>query len=84
MDGLWDVKRILGTVPVHEDGSALFRVPAYTPIAVQPLDEEGRALQIMRHWFTAMPGEVLSCIGCQEHANEAVPGRETFAFRNPP
>ena len=37
-DGSWDVKRILGTVPVYEDGSAHFIVPANTPISVQPLD----------------------------------------------
>ncbi|MGQ9760594.1 MAG: SUMF1/EgtB/PvdO family nonheme iron enzyme [Thermogutta sp.] len=84
MDGPWDVKRILGTVPVEDDGSAFFRVPAYTPVAVQPLDEEGRALQIMRSWFTAMPGEVLSCIGCHEHANEVVPNIQTYAGVKPP
>jgi len=67
MDGPWDIKRVLGTVPVEPDGSALFRVPAYTPIAVQPLDENGQALQLMRSWFTAMPGEVVSCTGCHEH-----------------
>ena len=27
------------------------------PIAVQPLDAEGKAVQLMRSWFTAMPGE---------------------------
>jgi len=84
MDGPWDVKRILGTVPVQEDGSAFFRVPAYTPIAVQPLDGEGRALQIMRSWFTAMPGEVLSCIGCHEHPNDVVPNLSTLAASQPP
>ena len=65
----WDVKRILGTVPVDADGSALFRIPANTPIAIQPLDEEGRALQLMRSWLTARPGETLSCVGCHEMAN---------------
>lgn len=84
MDGPWDVKRILGTVPVEPDGSALFRVPAYTPIAVQPLDEDGRALQTMRSWFTAMPGETLSCVGCHEHPNTGPPNRYTLASRNPP
>ncbi len=58
IDGPWDVKRVLGTVPVEADGSAIFRVPANTPISVQPLDAEGKALQLMRSWFTAMPGEV--------------------------
>ncbi len=65
-DGPWDVKRIVGTVPVASDGSAYFCVPACTPIAVQPLDAEGKSLALMRSWFTAMPGEVLSCVGCHE------------------
>jgi formylglycine-generating enzyme required for sulfatase activity len=66
VDGPWDVHRILGTVPVREDGSAMFRVPANTPIALQPLDAEGKAMQVMRSWLTAMPGEFLSCVGCHE------------------
>ena len=66
IDGGWDVKRILGTVPVEADGSALFRVPANTPLIVQPLNAEGMAQQQMRSWFTAMPGETLSCVGCHE------------------
>ncbi len=69
VEGPWDVRRILGTVPVMPDGSAFFKVPANTPIAVQPLDSEGKALQVMRSWFTAMPGEVLSCVGCHEPQN---------------
>mgnify|MGYP005834032231 CR=1 FL=1 len=84
MDGPWDPKRILGTVPVEEDGSALFRVPANTPISVQPLDAEGKALQLMRSWMTAMPGETLSCVGCHEHQNTTPPARHTLAFRRPP
>lgn len=84
MDGPWDVKRILGTVPVEPDGSALFYVPAYTPISVQPLDEQGQALQLMRSWFTAMPGEKVSCVGCHEPTNTAPPPRMTLALRRPP
>ncbi len=75
MDGPWDIKQVLGTVPVAADGSAYFRVPAYTPIAVQPLDGEGKALQVMRSWFTAMPGEVISCVGCHEAQNRAPTSR---------
>ena len=71
VDGPWEPRCILGTVPVNEDGSALFKVPANTPISVQPLDEQGRALQLMRSWFTAMPGEVLSCVGCHEEQNSS-------------
>jgi len=81
MDGPWDIKRVLGTVPVEPDGSALFRVPANTPIAVHPLDEEGKSLQVMRSWFTAMPGEVLSCTGCHEQQNSVPVNRQTIAGR---
>jgi len=84
MDGPWDIKRVLGTVPVEEDGSAFFKVPANTPISVQPLDAEGKALQIMRSWMTAMPGEVLSCVGCHEPQNAGVPVRRTAASTRPP
>jgi formylglycine-generating enzyme required for sulfatase activity len=69
MDGPWDVRTIIGTVPVEDDGSANFTVPAMTPIAIQPLDAEGKAVQLMRSWFTCRPGEVLSCIGCHEDPN---------------
>jgi formylglycine-generating enzyme required for sulfatase activity len=84
MDGPWDIKRILGTVDVETDGSAMFIVPANTPIAVQPLDSEGKALQIMRSWFTAMPGENLSCIGCHEDKNRVPPPRPSMAARKKP
>lgn len=70
-DGPWEAKRVLGTVPVEEDGSAWFRVPAKTPISVQPLDEEGKALALMRSWMTAQPGENLSCVGCHERSSDA-------------
>ncbi len=84
IDGPWDVHRILGTVPVEEDGSAVFRVPANTPVAVQPLDAEGKALQIMRSWFVGMPGEKVSCVGCHERLSDAPPVRTTLAMRKPP
>lgn len=83
-DGPWEPKRILGTVPVEEDGSAFFRVPANTPISIQPLDADGRALQLMRSWMTAMPGEIVSCVGCHEKQNSAPSNRRTIASRQTP
>ena len=62
----WDIKRMLGTVPVEEDGSAIFKIPANTPISIQPLDKDGVAIQWMRSWLTGMPGEVVSCDGFAE------------------
>jgi len=79
MESSWDTKRVLGTVPVHDDGSAMFRVPANTPITIQPLDERGQALQLMRSWMVAMPGEVLSCAGCHEDRNAVTPSRSVLA-----
>ena len=66
----WDIKRLLGTVPVEEDGSVIFKVPANTPISIQPIDKDGVAIQWMRSWVTGQPGEVVSCIGCHEDQNQ--------------
>lgn len=83
-DGPWDVKRILGTVPVEEDGSAFFTVPANSPLSIQPIDERGQALQLMRSWLVGMPGEAISCAGCHEPQNEVSSVRPALAARRPP
>ena len=80
----WDIKRLMGTVPVEEDGSVIFKIPANTPISIQPLDEEGAAVQWMRSWFTGMPGEVISCVGCHEDQNKiAIPKRVIASQKAP-
>ena len=84
LDGPWDVKRILGTVPVEADGSAHFTIPANSPISLQPVDEKGQALQLMRSWMVGMPGEKVSCIGCHENQSGApVPGPSVAQLRAP-
>ncbi len=83
-DGPWDVRAVIGTVPVEADGSASFTVPANIPIAIQPLDKDGAALQLMRSWFTAMPGEVVSCVGCHTRSHLApITSRTAAASRAP-
>ncbi len=82
--GPWEVMRIIGTVPVYEDGSAMFSVPANTPLTVQPLDEQGKAVQLMRSWFTAMPGETVSCVGCHEQPKQIPITHNRLAARRPP
>lgn len=84
MDGPWDIKRVHGTVPVEADGSAFFKIPANTPISVQPLDSEGKALQLMRSWFVGMPGENVSCVGCHDDQNTASVVKPTIASRREP
>ncbi|UDQ97173.1 SUMF1/EgtB/PvdO family nonheme iron enzyme [Lentisphaerota bacterium WC36G] len=80
----WDVKRILGTVSVEKDGSAMFTGPANTPIAVQPLNKDGQALQLMKSWMVAMPGETLTCVGCHENQNETVKVKRSIASTKVP
>ncbi len=85
LDGPWDIKRILGTVPVEADGSAYFKVPANLPVSIQPLDEKGRALQLMRSWTQSMPGEMASCSGChEENQASAGPNRRLLAMERAP
>ena len=62
----WDVKHVLGEVPVEEDGSAYFEVPAQTPVYFQLVDKFGDVVQTMRSWSTLQPGETFGCVGCHE------------------
>ncbi|MBQ9963613.1 MAG: discoidin domain-containing protein [Clostridia bacterium] len=79
-NGAWDVKRVLGIVPIEEDGSALFSVPSETPVYFQVLDENGCMIQSMRSWSTLMPGEVFSCVGCHEDKNTVPPAMSTVTM----
>lgn len=80
----WDIKRLLGEVPVEPDGSAIFTIPANTPISLQPLDSLGRAIQWMRSWFVGMPGETVSCVGCHEDQNLMPIPKRTIASTKKP
>jgi hypothetical protein len=82
-DGPWDVRRIIGTVPVSEDGSAFFEVPPNIPLMIQPLDEKGRAVQLMRSWVMSMPGEIQTCVGCHEPLNRSTPANRINAHSKP-
>lgn len=79
VESSWDVKRILGTVDVEADGSVCFEMPAKTPVSFQPLDAEGRAVQLMRSWTVGMPGERVSCTGCHEDNRSSVKTKRTLA-----
>jgi formylglycine-generating enzyme required for sulfatase activity len=83
-EGGWEPKILLGTVPVEKDGSAFFELPAITPVAIQPLDDRGQALQIMRSWFVVQPGENMGCVGCHEAPNLTPPSKPALALRKRP
>ncbi len=80
----WDIKRMLGTVPVEEDGSVIFKIPANTPVSIQPLDKDGVAVQWMRSWLTGQPGEIVSCVGCHENQNQIVIPKRVIASQKEP
>ncbi len=66
-------KRILGTVPVEEDGSVFFEVPAEKFVFFQLLDENGMMIQSMRSGTIIQPGEMTGCIGCHDNRRIAPP-----------
>jgi len=66
MGGSFTLERILGTVPVEEDGSAHMTLPALRSIFFIALDENDMSVKRMQSFMTVQPGERLSCLGCHE------------------
>ncbi len=81
-------RAVLGTVPVEEDGSAFFTVPANKELFFQALDEKGMAVQTMRTGTHFMPGENTTCLGCHESKHyagaTAVPAGTPMAMKRKP
>lgn len=71
-------KKVLGTVPVNPDGSACFNIPSRTPVQVQALDKDGRAILTEKTFFYLQPGEKRSCVGCHEAVGTS-PDMKTMA-----
>lgn len=82
-----NVRVYLGTVPVEEDGSAVFKAPAGVPLYFQAVDESGRAVQSMRSAVYLQPGENRGCIGCHEQTQttigQTLPHRTIASLRTP-
>ena len=69
-DDMLGLKVQHGIVPVEQDGSAHFTVPAMRNIYFQALDEDLLAVQTERTYVHYMPGETRSCIGCHALVDE--------------
>lgn len=69
----WCPVRVIGTVPVEQDGSAHFKVPVADNASVyfQALDENHMEVRRMRSSISFQPGECRSCNGC--HETQALP-----------
>jgi len=79
------VKRVIGTVPIEEDGSVAFHAPPGKALHFQLLDEKYRALQTMRSFTGVMPGERRGCLGCHElHSTTPESDLQSIALSNQP
>ncbi len=63
----------LGIVPVEEDGSANFTVPAGKVLYFEALDTDLNEIQRMRSVVQLQPGERRGCIGCHENRSTTTP-----------
>ena len=79
-------KQILGEIPVEEDGSASFEVPANRFVYFQLLDKDKKMIQSMRSGTIIQSGEINGCIGCHEDRIDAAPmtGKMLMALRKEP
>jgi len=83
--GSFTLERVLGTVPVEEDGSASFILPALRSLFFVALDENDLSVKRMQSFMMVQPGERLSCVGCHEQrGSTAPPGVRSKAMLRPP
>jgi hypothetical protein len=67
----FDIRRIIGTIPVEADGSAHVEVPAMRNLVFVALDEAGNEVNRMKSFVNVLPGETTGCVGCHEHRTQA-------------
>jgi hypothetical protein len=79
-------KRILGEVPVEDDGSAYFEVASNKFVYFQLLDKDKKMIQSMRSGTIVQPGEVNGCIGCHDDRINVPPpgGKSLMALAKKP
>lgn len=77
-------KRILGEIPIEDDGSVHFEVPSVKAVYFQILDENRKVLQTMRSSTHVMPNEFRGCLGCHATKTTKAPQtRPAKALRKP-
>ena len=84
--GTFTLERIVGTVPVEEDGSAFMELPAQRSFFFVALDKDDLSVKRMQSFLTVQPGETTSCVGCHEQRTRtaALPLPDTaLALRRP-
>ena len=85
--GTFTLERVLGTVPVEEDGSAYFELPADRSVLFVALDKDGLSVKRMQSFTSVRPGEVTGCVGCHEPREKTLASQgaaRLAALRRPP
>jgi Tol biopolymer transport system component/mono/diheme cytochrome c family protein len=75
-------RRLLGVIPLAEDGSYQVQVPANTPIQLQLLDADGLAVRTSAWLWVRNHGQQ-GCIGCHEDPERTPPNRFVNALAQP-
>jgi hypothetical protein len=76
--------RVLGTTPLHPDGSFYVEVPANVPLRFELLDEDGQILVHETEFNYVRPGETKGCIGCHEPRHATPHNAQPQATALPP
>jgi hypothetical protein len=76
------VRRLLGEVPVADDGSYQVQIPANTPVQLELLDSSGTALRTSA-WLWVRNHAAQGCVGCHEDPERTPPNRLMKALSAP-
>ncbi len=76
--------RILGQVPLEEDGSFYVEVPADTPLRFILLDADEQTIIHESEFNYVRPGETKGCIGCHEPKDDYIEPALPMATQHPP
>lgn len=76
--------RLIGTVPIHPDGSFSIEVPANIPLRFELVDEDGKMLVHETAFNYVRPGETKGCVGCHQAQEETPPNLRPLALDHPP
>lgn len=75
-------RRLLGEIPLAEDGSYQVQVPANTPVQLQLVDADGLALRTSA-WLWVRNHAQQGCVGCHEDPERTPPNRFAKALASP-
>jgi len=76
--------RVLGTVPLADDGSFSVEVPADRLVHFQILDSDRKVIANQLTWIYVRPGETRTCVGCHERPDTTPMTQRPMAASRPP